>query len=107
MATATPITSKAEFDAAIAEPTKFVTIYVHDGPIPEEVRQRFQATAPAFADKVENYKLDLQQNPEEAKEKMKLEKLPALLVFKGGKEVDRVYAPGEEEMKALVGKLFA
>ncbi|KAL5376244.1 hypothetical protein DPSP01_010596 [Paraphaeosphaeria sporulosa] len=93
MATATPITSKAEFDAAIAEPTKFVTIYVHDGPIPEEVRQRFQATAPAFADK--------------AKEKMKLEKLPALLVFKGGKEVDRVYAPGEEEMKALVGKLFA
>ncbi|KAL5416307.1 hypothetical protein PMIN04_008201 [Paraphaeosphaeria minitans] len=43
MAIATPITSKADFDAAIAELTKFVTIYMHNGPIPEEVRQRFQA----------------------------------------------------------------
>lgn len=50
-----------------------------------------------------NERADLQQ----AKEHMKLEKLPALLVFKGGKEVERLYAPEDADMKALAERLFS
>ncbi|KAJ4349621.1 uncharacterized protein N0V89_008237 [Didymosphaeria variabile] len=106
MATAKPIESKADFEAAIAEPTKFVIIYVYEEHVPEGMRERFQAEAPAFADKVEHYKLDIAQNAAEAKEKMNLEKVPALLVYKAGEEVERLYELGEESMKALAGKLL-
>ncbi|KAL1610479.1 hypothetical protein SLS60_002147 [Paraconiothyrium brasiliense] len=106
MATAKPIESKADFEAAIAEPAKFVVIYVYEEHVPEGMRERFQAQAPAFADKVEHYKLDIAQDPAKAKEKMNLEKIPALLVYKGGEEVERVYDLGEESLKALAGKLL-
>lgn len=127
MSTATPITSQADWDAAIAEPSLFVTVYIHEGPVPEDMTERFQAIAPLFQGKVLSYKLDLEQNPAEvstcplvrnmsradmwcvmwqAREKIKAEKLPALLVFKEGKEVDRVYQPQEAEMKALIARML-
>lgn len=65
MATATPITNRDEFKAATAEPSKFVSIYVHEGPVPDEVRQRFEEKAPAYADKVAHYKFDLTVHPPE------------------------------------------
>lgn len=68
--------------------------------------QRFQSIAPLLADKVESYKLNLETDPAEAKEKLKLESVPALLVYKGGEEVERVYKPGEAEMKEVVGRLL-
>ncbi|KAJ4305065.1 hypothetical protein N0V90_000595 [Kalmusia sp. IMI 367209] len=102
---AKPIESKEDFEAAISGTTKYVSIYVHEGPIPEEVRERFKENAPKFAETFENYKLDIATDPAEAKEKMQLEKVPTLLIYKDGKEVKRVAEPDEEKMKVLVGEL--
>lgn len=99
--------SQADFEAAIAEPTKLIMIYVHEGPISDEVRGRFQEYAPKFAGKIESYKLDTKANPSEVWERIKLEKLPSMLIFKEGKEVARVEEPDQEKMEALAGKLFA
>lgn len=68
------------------------------------IAPHIEAIADEYADKAGVYKVDVDQN-RELGEKYRIMSIPALIMFKGGQEVDRMVGVGsKEQIAAFVDK---
>ncbi|KAF2094446.1 hypothetical protein NA57DRAFT_60489 [Rhizodiscina lignyota] len=96
------LTSKADFDAALATQGKYVLIYAYAGdvsPKAEEAAQKHAATTEAFKVDVDKY--------ETAKAFFGITKTPTVVVYKDGKEVKKVEGMDEAGMSEIASIVSA
>jgi len=92
-----PLTSKDEFQAALATKDKYVLIFAYQG---ADIPPGAKEYAKKFASTTDAYKVNVDDFPT-AKENLKLTELPAVLVFKDGKEIKRVENMNAEKAKEI------
>lgn len=95
-----PPNSKEDFKAAAATPDKYAFIYVYENEIPEIAKEKFSANAGKYDSVAVPFVVDIAKSAE-AKEHLKIEKVPTVLLYKDGEEVKRVEEPNGEKMREL------
>jgi len=94
------LTSKADFDAALATKGKYVLIYAYTG----EVNPKAEGAAEKHAANTDAFKVDVDKYPT-AKEFFGITTTPTVIVYKDGKELKKVEGIDEEKAKEIASVL--
>jgi len=94
------LTSKADFDAALATEDKYVLIYAYSG----EVSEKADAAAEKHAATTKAFKVDVEKYPT-AKAFFGITTTPTVVVYKNGKELKKVEGIDEEKAKEIAAIL--
>ncbi|KAL2351428.1 hypothetical protein BJ546DRAFT_953456 [Cryomyces antarcticus] len=82
MAVHTELSSKSDFDSALATKGKYVLIYAYEGSISEKAEEY----ASKYTSTTESYSVDVSKQAT-AKEYFGIESVPTIVIYKDGKEV--------------------
>ncbi|QDS69168.1 hypothetical protein FKW77_010547 [Venturia effusa] len=100
MASHQDLTSKADFDAALATEGKYVLIYAYSG----EISEKADAAGKKHEHNTKAFKVDVDAYPT-AKEFFDIKTTPTVVVYKDGKELKKIEGLDETKAKEIASVL--